>query len=285
MRIRRSRLTADYVQVPNRTARDDRLSYMARGILVELLSRPDGWEATADDLWRLATQARGAGESRRAMRAAFAELKNAGYLVSTREKLGGGRFGTVLTLYDVSAGRTDVPTVGTSETSTGVPTGGTSEPPGKTDVPAGRTDVPTGGSPEPPGEAGISAGRTDVPTVGTSSKKTGLKKGENSSRARAVRDLVDRLHCTEQEAREIIKRIKDTNGIHSSLTGYIRAMSVADLSRYRPTPIPPDVGQVLTDRRNGHLGPVGIDLAALKRDLEAKAARARIGTGQGGDAA
>lgn len=274
MRIRRSRLTGDYVQVPNRSARDDRLSYMARGILVELLSRPDGWEATADDLWRLATQARGAGESRRAMRAAFVELKNAGYLVSTREQLAGGRFGTVLTLYDVSAGRTDVPI------------GGTSERPGKTDVPAGRTDVPPAGSPEPPGITGISAGRTDVPTVGTSSKKTGLKKGENSPRAQAVRDLVDRLHCTEEEAREIIKRIEDTNGIHSSLTGYIRAMSDADLSRYRPTPIPPDVGQVLgEERRTGRMEDMPVNLAELRRNLEATAARARIRSGQGGDAA
>ena len=58
MRIRRSRLAADFVQIPNGTVRDSRLSYMARGILAELLSRPDGWEATADELWRLAAEAR-----------------------------------------------------------------------------------------------------------------------------------------------------------------------------------------------------------------------------------
>ncbi|MDX2639919.1 hypothetical protein [Streptomyces stelliscabiei] len=185
MKIRRSRLTADFVQIPNRTARDDRLSYAARGVLAELLSRPDGWEATADDLWRLATKARGEkGEGRRVMRAVFAELKEAGYLVAERQSLGRGRVGTVLTLYDipggadvplggtsaqpgttdVSAGRTDVPPAGTSDTPTDVPPIGTSAPPGTTDVSAGRTDVPP----------------TDVPHGGTSKKKTVKNTGEKT---------------------------------------------------------------------------------------------------------
>ncbi|MBB0230626.1 hypothetical protein FOE67_14150, partial [Streptomyces calidiresistens] len=137
MRIRRSRLTADFVQLPNGTVRDERLSYMARGILAELLSRPDGWETTADDLWRRAAQARpeNKGEGRRAFRAAFAELKDRGYLTSATESLPGGRHGTVLTVHDlpqngdVCAGGTDVPHAGTSEggsDSTDVPHAGTS---------------------------------------------------------------------------------------------------------------------------------------------------------------
>ncbi|MDK1348012.1 hypothetical protein QNO09_32975 [Streptomyces sp. 378] len=182
MKIRRSRPTSEFVQIPNRTVRDDRLSYAARGVLAELLSRPDPWEATADDLWRKATESRGAkAEGRRVMRAVFAELKDAGYLITERESLGRGRFGTVLTLYDVpvgtdvppagtseqpahsevSAGRTDVPHVGTPDSPTGnpptdVPPRGTSGPPATTDVSAGRTDVPP----------------TDVPHGGTSKEKT-----------------------------------------------------------------------------------------------------------------
>jgi hypothetical protein len=177
VKIRRSRLTADFVQIPNRTVRDDQLSYMTRGILADLLSRPDGWEATADDLWRAARRARGdKAESRRAFRTSFAQLKEAGYLVSIRENLGRGRFGTVLILYDLP-GQTDVPYVGTSA------------PPAQMDIPAGRTDVPTGGTSEkrtdmppvgtsvPPARKAVSAGRTDVPTTdvpagGTSSTNT-----------------------------------------------------------------------------------------------------------------
>lgn len=195
VRIRRSRLTADYVQIPNGTVRDSRLSYMARGILAELLSRPDGWEATADEMWRQAADARGnkSGEGRRAFRAAFAELKEFGYLVASREQLAGGKRATVLTAHDVPAGRTDVPYAGTSE-ATDVPHAGTSVPPGQTSIPAGRTDVPVGGTPDSPAETPLSAAHSDVPHGGTSKeengeKKTGEKKTSSSAAAASPRDL------------------------------------------------------------------------------------------------
>ncbi|MCE7083474.1 hypothetical protein [Streptomyces sp. ST2-7A] len=201
MRIRRSRLTADFVQLPNGTVRDERLSYMARGILAELLSRPDGWETTADDLWRRAAQARpeNKGEGRRAFRAAFAELKDRGYLTAATERLPGGRHGTVLTVHDlpqggdVSAGETDVPHGGTSEDgpgSTGVPHAGTSVRAGETGPAAGDTDVPPAGTSVSPAERDVSAGRSDVPHAGTSlrrqkkkteKKKTGLGDGRQAT--------------------------------------------------------------------------------------------------------
>lgn len=175
MRIRRSRLAADYVQIPNGTVRDDRLSYMARGILAELLSRPEGWEDTADNMWRRAAETRGGkGEGRRAFRAAFAELKECGYLVAEREQLPGGKHATVLTAYDVPAGRADVPHVGMSadaqvDVSAGradVPYAGTSD----------FTDVPHAGMSAPPGRMAIPAGRADVPLsdvphAGTSNRR------------------------------------------------------------------------------------------------------------------
>ena len=109
MRIRRSKLTKNFLQVPNATARDDRLSHMARGVLVELLSRPDGWEVTADDMWRSSLAKHGKGSpGRRAFRAAFAELKEHGYLVASKEPTAGGRFATVLTVTDVPQGGTSV---------------------------------------------------------------------------------------------------------------------------------------------------------------------------------
>ncbi|MFE4329690.1 hypothetical protein ACFRQM_09560 [Streptomyces sp. NPDC056831] len=137
---------------------------MARGILVELLSRPDGWETTADDMWRESLRKHGKDSpGRRAFRAAFAELKTHGYLFAEVAPLGGGQHGTVLTLCDIPAVQAEVPHDGTSD-STDVPDAGTSAPPGEMDVCPGRSDVPL----------------SDVPHAGTSNRKrsrnTGKKK-------------------------------------------------------------------------------------------------------------
>jgi hypothetical protein len=195
VRIRRTKLKGDFVQIPNGTVRDGRLSHMARGILAELLSRPDGWETTADDMWRASVAIHGTNSpGRRVFRAAFAELKEQCYLTSGREPLGGGRYGTVLTL-------TDVPHAGTSARpgDSSIPTGGTDVPHAGT--PDASTDVPPAGTPERPAETGISAGRTDVPLsdvphAGTSKEEngetnTGLK--TSSSTGLASRDDEDDL--------------------------------------------------------------------------------------------
>ncbi|MGY5033271.1 hypothetical protein ACWC9U_20730 [Streptomyces sp. 900116325] len=137
---------------------------MARGILVELLSRPDGWETTADDMWRESVKKHGKDSpGRRAFRAAFAELKTQGYLVPERATLASGRHGTVLTVHDLPV-QTDVPHGGTSapdgEQRPDVPAGGT-------DVPAGGTSdvtgVPHGGTSASPADMDETAGGTDVP--------------------------------------------------------------------------------------------------------------------------
>lgn len=104
--IRRSKPAGNFTILPNELLRDDRLSYCARGVLGELLSRLDGWETNADALSERARRHRdGKGEGRRAMRAAFAELEAAGYMIRKREriargKVGGGNFVTVLEVYD-----------------------------------------------------------------------------------------------------------------------------------------------------------------------------------------
>jgi hypothetical protein len=186
---------------------------MARGILVELLSRPDGWEATADDMWRASVARHGkASPGRRAFRAAFAELKEHGYLASERTILPAGKFGTTLALKDIPAGRadvpdagtsarpaqtdvsaggTDVPHAGTSETPTDVPHGGTSVRPAETNETPAHTDVPHGGTPDPPAETPKTAGRTDVPHAGTSSienelPNTGKKTSSSAAAAPAA---------------------------------------------------------------------------------------------------
>ncbi len=134
MRIRRSRPAANFTQIPNSTLRDQRLSYLARGVLGELLSRPDQWTTTADELARTARRERGQqGEGRRRLRDAFGELVSAGYMRRGRERdPATGRLSTVLTV-------TDVPDAGTS-----VPPAETSICPGGTDVPL--TGVPVGGT-------------------------------------------------------------------------------------------------------------------------------------------
>lgn len=186
MRIRRTKLKGDFVQLPNGTVRDERLSHMARGILAELLSRPDGWDATADDMWRASVAVHGKDSpGRRQFRAAFAELKAHGYLTSGRELIAGGRHATILTLTDVphggtsvrpgvssnTAGGTDVPHAGTPEQPTGVPPTGTPERPGQTDLFAGRTDVPL----------------SDVPHAGTSKEENGEPNTEKNTSSPARR--------------------------------------------------------------------------------------------------
>ncbi|MCY0960824.1 hypothetical protein [Streptomyces sp. H27-H5] len=115
MRIRHSRLTRDFLQVPNATVRDDRMSHMARGILVELLSRPDGWKTSCDEMWQASVAKHGKDSpGRRQFRSAFAELKSLGYLLSEREILAGGQHATLLVVQDVSAAQPDVPQGGTS---------------------------------------------------------------------------------------------------------------------------------------------------------------------------
>jgi len=213
VRIRHTRLTRDFLQVPNATVRDDRLSHMARGILVELLSRPDGWEITCDEMWQASVAKHGkASPGRRAFRAAFAELKEYGYLTASRELLEGGKYGTVLTLTNISAvqtdvphggtserpgttgipaGGTDVPHGGTSEDVTDIPAGGTSERPAETGENAGDTDVPHGGTPDSPAETGIRPAHSDVPHGGTSLKEHGENTGKNTSStgAASIREI------------------------------------------------------------------------------------------------
>lgn len=79
MRIRRSKPTG-WVRIPNETARDKRLSWRAKGLLLELLSHEDGWETTVEKLVTQAKREGGSAEGRDAMLKAMKELKEAGYV-------------------------------------------------------------------------------------------------------------------------------------------------------------------------------------------------------------
>jgi hypothetical protein len=66
------------VSIPWSTAQDGRMSYTATGILTEVLSRPDGWEVSAERMSRSRTGGT-KGSGREAILTAFRELERLGY--------------------------------------------------------------------------------------------------------------------------------------------------------------------------------------------------------------
>ncbi len=155
MEIHRSHPESRFTTIPDATLRDRRLSYQARGVLAEILSRPDDWVTSADAIWRRARSERGsAGEGRDVLRTAFAELAAAGYLHRERRRAGRGRVATTLHVFDapdgleawLAAERFRAQAVDNS-------------PPAS--VSAGRTDDDTGRRRCDLGKPAVAAGRTD----------------------------------------------------------------------------------------------------------------------------
>jgi hypothetical protein len=105
--VRRSKPMSNFLIIPNGALFDERLGYVARGVLHELLGRPPGWQTNAEKMAEAAQRQRGPrGESKRAIRLAFAELESAGYMVRRRTRVpkgepNGGDFLTILTVFDV----------------------------------------------------------------------------------------------------------------------------------------------------------------------------------------
>lgn len=106
----------EFVIIRNAVVRDRRISYLARGILGEVLSRPDNWRITAEQLAATTVP----GEGIKSIRRALKELESAGYLKRKRVRSEGGMFTWEHTFYDtpqtgkaaeigVSAGRTISP--------------------------------------------------------------------------------------------------------------------------------------------------------------------------------
>lgn len=101
MKIHRSPSRDNSTLLPNALLQDQRLSYAARGVLAELLSRDDGHALTSEDLWQAAQQHRSdRAEGRRAIRSALAELETAGYLVRRKTQGQRGRWETRTDMYD-----------------------------------------------------------------------------------------------------------------------------------------------------------------------------------------
>ena len=96
--IRSRRPDNHYTVVHNEVVRDSRLSYRARGILLEILSRPDNWKISAEILARSSKEGRGA------ILTCLTELRDLGYIVTNRIRHDNGQFETISTVYDQPTG-------------------------------------------------------------------------------------------------------------------------------------------------------------------------------------
>jgi hypothetical protein len=102
MRIYRSATSQDGIRLPNEMLQDVRLTWAARGLLVDLLSRPEGWHGNVLELSQEARRLRGdqLGEGRAAVGRLFAELERFGYMARKRTHDAQGGFTTILKVYD-----------------------------------------------------------------------------------------------------------------------------------------------------------------------------------------
>jgi hypothetical protein len=91
--LRQRRSGPARTDVPNPTLEDRRLTYRARGVLGNMLAKPDGWDFSADRLARESTPAafpdghKPASEGRDTIRTCLVELRRAGYLRLVRRQL------------------------------------------------------------------------------------------------------------------------------------------------------------------------------------------------------
>lgn len=98
MTIIRARRTEPYSVIRNGVINDHRLSFKARGLLVYILSKPDGWRTNSAHLAQIGP------DGRDAVRTGLEELRQAGYLDRTKAQDAAGRWSTTTTVYDHPAG-------------------------------------------------------------------------------------------------------------------------------------------------------------------------------------
>ncbi|MFC1404618.1 MULTISPECIES: hypothetical protein [Streptacidiphilus] len=94
MLIHRSAHTRAFIVLPNALLQDRRLSYTARGLLADLLSRPDGWREDGRQM------ADSSPQGRTAVYKALRELAGAGYYRVVRVRRADGTFHNESHVYD-----------------------------------------------------------------------------------------------------------------------------------------------------------------------------------------
>jgi hypothetical protein len=84
-----------FVCVMNEVARDSRVSFAARGVLIDMLSRPSNWQFSADRI------AEGSpSEGRKTVLRCLRELRAASYVTNVLERDDQGHIGTVTVVSD-----------------------------------------------------------------------------------------------------------------------------------------------------------------------------------------
>jgi len=256
--IRRRRPRVAFSQIPNAVLRDYRLSWRARGLLAELLSYPPDYVISVDELVKRARRVSGATEGRDAMRAAVRELKNVGYIVSTRRQDAQGRWVTEVEVTDDPAYDMPNPPLDSAAVTPA------HEP--DADVSAGRTDdgIPGVGFPGV-GEPGVIK-NTDTNTEISSSSYSssiasesaddhGRKEEEEEKETKETKEMsspiegtgspltsgssstshgtrknplealiVAECGATPEEAADLINHIRRRGEAKRSLSGYVRAL-------------------------------------------------------------
>lgn len=104
MIVRSPRPTQRFTIISNDVIRDRRLSYKAHGILHRLLSMPDNWRTSAEEL------ARHSPDGLHAVRAGLRELEAVGYIRRQKLRDDLGRIRTVTTVFDSPSPESGFPT-------------------------------------------------------------------------------------------------------------------------------------------------------------------------------
>ncbi|MGW7442565.1 hypothetical protein [Kitasatospora sp. NPDC054795] len=115
MQIHRSAHVRAFTVLPNGLLQDRRLSYTARGLLADLLSRPDGWREDGRQMADSSPQGRGA------VRRALKELKDAGYYRVDRVRMPDGTVRSEAHVFDTPHPRPAVPRPDSGEGGAGRP--------------------------------------------------------------------------------------------------------------------------------------------------------------------
>jgi hypothetical protein len=123
--VRAPRADRGFTIVRNDVARDTRLSYRARGVLISILSRPDNWKTDAE---QLAAEGK---EGRDAIRAVLRELESVGYIRRIKTQAPTGLWSTETLVYEYPQGTEDGKPA--AEKPSSVPPAETEELPGRTE--------------------------------------------------------------------------------------------------------------------------------------------------------
>jgi hypothetical protein len=95
VKIVRAKNRRKFLVVRQEVVNDDRLSFRARGILLWLLEKPDGWNTNSVDI------AAAGREGREAIRTAMRELEQVGYLARKKQQDARGHWETVCVVHEV----------------------------------------------------------------------------------------------------------------------------------------------------------------------------------------